>query len=216
MKSKAILSFALCFCLNIIVCAEAWSFTINAPAPKARADAGSIVRVRVDASDAPPLSGVMFSAYGNYEKLLGAQFVANGPFEWSLLLPPDYSGPAVITARGVLRNGKEAAPPEAKVTFYVMLPGNVELQGITLSDNQKQFVMRSHASRKLLVYGKYSDGMERDISGESSGTTYTSMDKSVAVVDADGDVTARAAGKTQIIIKNGKYETAVNVTVLLK
>lgn len=75
--------------------------------------------------------------------------------------------------------------------------------------------MRVEAKRKLHVFGRFSDGIERDIS-VGLGTTYTSSDDKVATTDANGLVTARGAGTAKITVKNGKFDLTVDVVVKAK
>jgi hypothetical protein len=133
-----------------------------------------------------------------------------------LQLPPDYTGPATITATGKVLNRETTSPPESNFTIYVKLPAFVVVQGIRTGDDQTLLFMQPYATRRLSVYGQYSDGVERDISSGQSGTTYDSSNKTVALVDTNGIVTARVPGKVQIIVKNGTNELAVTVIVQLK
>jgi len=217
MKRKiyfAILSFLL-YNLWLPVSAT-WGFSFTSPAPNARVEAGSMVQASLDVENAESFAGVMFTAYGEHGKLLGGNFVVEQPYTWTLQLPPDYTGPATITATGKVLNRKTTSPPESNVTIYVKLPAFVVVQGIRTGDDQTLLFMRPYATRKLSVYGQYSDGVERDISSGQSGTTYDSSNKTVALVDANGVVTARVPGKVQIIVKNGTNELAVTVVVQLK
>jgi len=195
---------------------EASGFSLTSPAPKTIVEAGSLVQTTLDPANAGPLAGVMFTAYGEKDRLLGAQFVLRPPFTWALQLPPDYVGPATITAAGKFSGQQAEAPPEAAATIFVKLPGSVTLMGIRSGDDKKSFVMRPYAVSKLSIFGRYSDGMERDVSSEEAGTTYDSTNKTIVLVNAQGYVTARGAGRAQVIVKNGGHTLQLHVTVQLK
>jgi hypothetical protein len=217
MKSKTIVSVLVClFCYIGQPASEIWGFSIISPLPTARVEAGSIVRVSIDADNPGTLAGVMFTAYGDRGRLLGGNFVMQPPFTWTVQLPPDYTGSATIHAAGTMLVRKTGNPPEATTTLYVTLPLSVTLQGMTVRGDQNSIFMRPYSSRTLSVFGQYSDGVERDITVGVSGTTYASSNNSVAVVDANGTVTARGSGKAQITAKNGNKEVMVSVIVQLK
>lgn len=217
MRDKIIGAAVIFFLLAVVQFqGEASGFSITTPAPKTIVEAGSLVQTSLEPAHAGQLAGVMFIAYGEKGKILGAQYLLKPPFAWALQLPPDYVGPATITATGKISGQEAAAPPEATTAIFVKLPGSVMLLGLRSEDNQKQFVMRPYAVTKLSIYGRYSDGMERDVTAEESGTTYDSTNKTIVLVNSQGYVTARGAGKAQIIIKNGSHTLTLQVAVQLK
>jgi len=204
------------FCFFGHSASEVSGFSIIDPLPTARVEAGSIIRVTVDTDNPDTLAGIMFTAYGDRGRLLGGNFVIPPPFQWIVQLPPDYMGPATIYATGTTLGQQMGSSPQAKITLYITLPSTVTLQSMTLHEDQKLIIMRPYASRTLAVFGLYNDGVERNITAGKSGTTYASSNNTVAVVDANGTITARSSGKVQITAKNGNKEDTVSVVVQLK
>ncbi len=70
-----------------------------------------------------------------------------------------------------------------------------------------------NATAALTVTGRYSDGSERNITGSSTGTTYTPRDPQVATTDANGVVTSLADGTTEITIANSGITQTIAVVV---
>jgi len=72
-------------------------------------------------------------------------------------------------------------------------------------------------THQLVIYENYSDGSQKDITDATHGTTYTSTNKSVANVDANGLITVAdtAVAGTKVTIKafNGSYYDLVTVIV---
>jgi hypothetical protein len=68
-------------------------------------------------------------------------------------------------------------------------------------------------SAPLSVTGLFADGIERDVTSASAGTTYASADPTVVTVDADGRVTAQAAGHTVVQATNGDAVAVFDVAV---
>jgi len=196
--------------------AETWGFSIASPLPMAHIEAGSIIHVALETNGPTTFSGVMFTAYGNGGRLLGGNFVVQPPYSWTVQLPPDYTGLATIRALGTMTGPQAGYSPEASTVIYIALPSSVTLNEMAIRDAQKLIFMRPYTSRRLSVLGHYSDGLERDITDGESGTTYSSSNNSVAAVDANGTVTARGAGRAQIIIRNANKEVQMSVSVQLK
>jgi Bacterial Ig-like domain (group 2) len=63
------------------------------------------------------------------------------------------------------------------------------------------------------VTGRFADGIDRDVTSASAGTTYMSAAPAIATVDVNGRVTAHAAGHTVIQAKNGDDVAAFDVVV---
>ena len=70
------------------------------------------------------------------------------------------------------------------------------------------------ASGQLRVTGHMLDGSEIDLTGQDTGTTYSSVDITVASFGLeDGEVFAGQEGTTQIVVSNGGSEFTVDVEV---
>ena len=68
---------------------------------------------------------------------------------------------------------------------------------------------------QVFVSGRYSDGVVRNITSPSAGTTYESDDLLVATITAGGEVTGHAGGSTRIVARNAGVDGAGRVTVEL-
>jgi hypothetical protein len=73
--------------------------------------------------------------------------------------------------------------------------------------------VRISETESIGVGGTYSDGVERNITASSKGTTCASSDAKIVTVDADGNVTAQGIGDATINVRNGKYSATVKVVV---
>lgn len=63
------------------------------------------------------------------------------------------------------------------------------------------------------VQGTYSDGIVRDISSPSAGTTYTTQDPTVVQILEDGSLQAVGEGLTTVLISNGGVSASQEVKV---
>jgi hypothetical protein len=70
-------------------------------------------------------------------------------------------------------------------------------------------VRKSHSLERAL--GLFDDGLSRDVTSPSFGTTYETEDEGIAVVDASGLVTAVGDGITSIHAVNGSLNTVTTV-----
>jgi hypothetical protein len=141
-----------------------------------------------------------------------------GRYEWKETLPGDANlGRSVFSV-----NGKpDDTCGIARVTVIVILPPTTVLQGIEV-ERHNLFLTKVPAgthgahfyeTEQLRIKGQYSDGITREVSSLSMGTTYTSSDEKVATVDGEGLVTAHALGTARITIKNGEHELTVEAIV---
>jgi hypothetical protein len=122
----------------------------------------------------------------------------------------------VITAAD--RNGNSV---RLNGQVLVRLPGHIVLNSLKV-DNYKTLYKRLSSTsdsvqrsetRQLRVYGKYSDGVERDISSATAGTTYTSGDEKIVTVDNEGRISSQNVGTANITVRNGTKSAEVRVVV---
>ncbi|MGV2939776.1 hypothetical protein AB5I83_09315 [Mesobacillus sp. LC4] len=69
---------------------------------------------------------------------------------------------------------------------------------------------------QLIIRGVYFDGMSKDVTESTEGTTYTSSTPSRAVVDSNGKITIPASatyGPATITVRNGDLSTTIVITV---
>lgn len=214
MSTKNILFLLLVLAGLLLRVPLSWGFSMNAPAAGTAVQTGSIITAQVDPGNTSPLAEVLFFAYGADGRLFGNGISVLPPYTWTFTLPNDYVGSVTIHAAGHVLGQATGTAPETTVTIIAALPALVSLIDITVGQDQKLFVMRSGTTDRLYVYGSYSDGITRDISGSEYGTTYTSNSETVATVDADGTINAIEAGRTIVMIKN--HEKKIQATVVVR
>jgi hypothetical protein len=89
----------------------------------------------------------------------------------------------------------------ATLTALLLAPQPVNLYG--------------HApSRNVTVTGIYSDGVERDVTSPTFGTTYSTLNPNIATVDADGQVTSVSVGTTTVTATIGNLSASAGVMVV--
>ena len=135
------------------------------------------------------------------------------PFEFSVHIPRHLIGPKKIRAFG--RTGPESGVFSAAVTINI--EPSATPTALTVSPPQVPFE-RLGEQAGLTVTGTFDDGTVRDLT-ESSQTTFTSNDPSVATVDSSGVVTAvgtlppgATEITTEIIVTYGNRSAVVPVT----
>ncbi len=69
------------------------------------------------------------------------------------------------------------------------------------------------SSRRVRLFGTFSDGVVRNVTHAEAGTEYVSEDMSIAVVDDNGLVEARRIGQTHVIASNGAQNPVFDVVV---
>src|SRR5205823_5054271 len=87
-------------------------------------------------------------------------------------------------------------PPTASLTFLQVTPGNASVA--------------ASSTQQFSATGKYSDGSSRDL---TALVTWGSSSTAVATVDANGLVTAVAAGSTNISATLGSISNSTSLTV---
>ena len=166
---------------------------ILAPTPGQVFSPGDTIRVVVQVTGGiQPASAVVVSQ-------IGVDARQTPPFELSLPIPTEASGPIELHAGVVDVNGAffESAPVGVVVRPDAV-PDRLLVENLLLL----QVPQDPENVRDIGVVGVYPDGTERDLSSAASGTTYTSSDPAVASVDAEGVVTPVAAGTTIVTSDN--------------
>jgi len=134
-------------------------------------------------------------------------------------IPEDTTGTIDFFIVAYDKSGKEI---ELKRSLFVKLPPNVVLQSILVDDYKTLFKLptgsspeeaRRIESRQLHVDGRYSDGIERDLTSSTSGTTYTSSDEKIVTVNSEGKMTSQSIGPAKITVRNGNLSAEVDVVV---
>lgn len=171
------------------------------PLPGASVVAGSLITVRVVPGGFTP-SEIFVTMQQSSASKLGS------PYELQLRVPKDALGHVRLVATAFDALGRRAAATDIGVR--AITPATLdELRVLT----QDPVLFGAGSRRQLLVQGRYSDGVIRDLSASALGTEYRSVDSSVASVSADGLITAGAPGTTTIVVQNGGRQDSVTVTV---
>ena len=124
-----------------------------------------------------------------------------------------------IVVIGVDKSGNET---KLRRTVVIKLPPNVVLKSLQVDDYKTLFKlppgrspeeMQRIEARQLHVDGMYSDGVERDLTSSTAGTTYTSKNETVVSVNSEGRMTAQGIGTAKITVTNGSLSADVEVVV---
>jgi hypothetical protein len=197
-------------------CFDSWAFTITEPKQGSVFYSGNKVTVRAEPSSGENISSVYFAVPQMGKGTI--DFIP--PYEFSFNIDADFVGGETIMADAKLSNTTHV---QAQVQIIVVLPPNVILQGIEVHPNPVFLYKLSYGSdpndvrifevKSLGVGGKFSDGIQRQITSPTSGTIYTSSNEKVATVSPEGKVTAQGIGTAKITVRNGNYSAQVEVIV---
>lgn len=171
------------------------------PLPGASVVAGSLITVRLAPGGFTPQEVIATIQQSSASKL-------GAPYELQLRVPKDALGNVRLVATAFDAAGRRAAATDIGVR--VITPATLqELRVLT----QDPVLFGAGSRRQLLVQGRYSDGVTRDLSSAALGTEYLSVDGSVVAVNADGLLTAGLPGTTTVVVRNGALQDSVTVTV---
>ncbi|MBI4489692.1 MAG: DUF11 domain-containing protein [Deltaproteobacteria bacterium] len=129
------------------------------------------------------------------------------PFDFSLTIPNNLIGQKMLTAVGIISPGDGLFSQSVTVNIETA----ATLKDLKISLRQIDFRFAG-AQSALNVTGIFADGTSLNIT-KSAGTTYSSENDAVAIVDPTGLVTAVGAGTTNIIVAYGSQAVAVPVSV---
>jgi hypothetical protein len=176
--------------------------------------AGSTITVIVKPDPSEKWDAVSFGFDAMVYDPLSNQYKIN------IRIPDDYFG--YYDNLVVIAGDKNGNTIELKGRILVKLPPNLVLQSISVDSYKTLYKlppgssideMQRIESRQLNVEGTYSDGIERDLTSSTTGTTYTSSDEKVVAVNSEGKMTARNIGTAKITVKNGNLSAEVKVVV---
>ncbi len=131
------------------------------------------------------------------------------PFDLNFNISENALGSFFVTAYALDENGvlAESQPIVINIETTAAL---LSLRSKTNPHRLFDFVLE----RPVQVIGSFDDGIERDVSASSLGTTYNILDTSIAEVDSEGLITARTRGDTTLEIANSDVTTQVEVIVV--
>lgn len=195
--------------------------SFSQPSTNATAHPGDIVDVLIR-----PLDGVALEHLTVTAKLGDRAFgddslspgipVGSGILSNRIQIPKDFVGSATIIALGIDNNGDYDLQ---KRVINVVPSQDSSIQSIRVSSDSGDtdlLISQLSVPQPLKVSGVYSDGVERDVTAADTGTSYGTSDSSVALVDAEGGVTAVANGAADITVMNGTATAKVSVLVDLQ
>jgi hypothetical protein len=215
-------SVAIIVGLSIVVLFSCYStppvsgFTIVEPNPGTIYLPGDSVTLR--ATTGPneyPVTVYLHSRQMQYSDIYSA-----APYVLTFAIPTEFIGNDTLVATAKFADGTII---EKEVQIQVVLPTNIVLKEITIAPNPVFLYkmtqnsdpndIRIFENKSMGVGGIYSDGVQRNITSSTDGTTYVSGNENVVTVNSEGKVTAQGSGTTTITVRNGKCNATVKVVV---
>jgi len=137
------------------------------------------------------------------------------PFDFPYTIPVDAIGTLRVVAVG------EDSPKDlgyvTEAFIEVVTPATIQAISVpplaNLLGPVPRFFNYYKESETVFVEGTYSDGIVRDISSPSAGTTYTAQNPAIVQVLADGSLQAIGQGSTTVLIANGGLSASIDVRV---
>jgi hypothetical protein len=205
MRFPCVLGIA--FALSVSLQARA-TLQIKNPAPGTVFNPGQTVVVYVEPSGGPFKSvSIIAPGYIN-----GLAALTSPPYQFSFTVPPIPSkgiGPGINTISVMGTTTAAAGPVFAAVPIAIERADSPQ----SIAIDRSAFELSVGEELPIGVYGKYSDASTLRIT-ESTQTTYTSQDPSIAaVVTTDGVVRGVAPGSTTIVVRHQGLQRIVTVTV---
>lgn len=219
MKKKVIIILAHVTLLTLLLASFSWGLTITEPKPGAVFRPGDKVTIKIQTATGENIHEIFFTAAKMNKYVIDSQ----PPFEFQFVIDSNFTGTEEIVAAAKLTDGTNV---DAEVQIVVVLPSNIISKSISvyptfvvlskLPPSSDPNRVRIAETENLKVSGMYSDGIKREITSSTTGTTYTSSDEKIAKVSSEGEITAQAVGTVNITVKNGDLKAVVKVIVKSK
>ncbi|HVT17502.1 MAG TPA: CARDB domain-containing protein [Thermoanaerobaculia bacterium] len=137
-----------------------------------------------------------------------AQLQPSAPFVFDVTIPPELAGTINLTALAVDAGGVLVSSlplpllvrPAATLQSLQLLPPELSLAG-------------TGASVRPQVYGQFSDGYSRRLTGPGLGTEFLTSTPAIATATSDGVITGVSPGATTLKVRMGAVEATGTVTV---
>lgn len=187
-----------------------YSLTIKQPENNSVFYPGQKVNVVIEVAPNEDVVGMVVSA--TPEGSSGV--ILKTPYEIELIIGDRYIGKARIRALARL---KDDTAVDAEVNITIQLPPDVKLEKIVtdkIVSIRKNAVGTSFSSKKLFVYGLFTDGIERDLNSIYT-VQYASSDSSTVAIDNNGVITGLKLGGSTITISVGDKVESVDVDVFV-
>ncbi|MBZ4417972.1 choice-of-anchor A family protein [Myxococcus sp. RHSTA-1-4] len=180
----------------------AGNLVITSPAPGTQVTPGGTVTVSVAGTAGFQPATVFILGGGN------AVIIEAAPFSAQFQVPQQAIGSLELAAFGIDAQGMIQSSPR------VVLPvvSSAQLSSIQVL-NGDATLGGPGSKRKLVVSGRYTDGVTRDITSPALGTVYSTSNPSIATITPDGTLTGISAGIATITVRNGAVFTSITVTV---
>jgi hypothetical protein len=161
-----------------------------------------------------PLDGFPLAELGIFvPEITFSDHFTEPPFTTTFVVPEDYEGTLEITAIG---NDGESVVTISDPVSITVDPDFSELEEIWIISSNPVVMVGPGDTRQIFVRGRFSDGVERNLTDPSTGTTYTSSDTSIVQVDEFGNLMPQALedSETTVIVQNGGLQAVLDVIVL--
>lgn len=182
-----------------------YAIEISEPVEGSQIPIGTTVRIVVKPATGETWKAVYFGFDPIEYDAVQHEYIKKVP-----VLPEADIGATSLKILAIDGSGKEF---ELTRTVYINLPSNVKLESLKVRDDQKTLFMRVGSKRKIFLYGKFSDGVERKMFAASRETTYKTIDEKIASVSDEGLVTAINSGQAKVIITNGDKKLEIGVSI---
>ena len=180
---------------------------ISNPLPGALVTPGQVVSVTVEPIAPYVPDRVLVVSNGRTELIRVPDPLGN--FVTSVTVPPAAVGQFTVGAMAF--DALDVFRTANDVVLSIDLSA-VGLVGIS-ADPGTLFLLPPAPTQALRVVGHYDDGVDRDVTLDP-GTTFVSLDPTIATVDAGGNVSAVAVGTTSIDVSNGTLTAQATVDVV--
>ncbi len=138
-----------------------------------------------------------------------AEFDDTAPFTMDLDIPVDVIGVLSLEALAFDAEWNMAVATEVVVQIDV----SASLTGIAFFDDTAFISIDLDPTYQAHVFGRYDDGVTRNLTSSELGTVYESIDPEIATVDAEGMVTGLSDGTATVRATNGPHTATTTVIV---
>ena len=188
---------ALIFVLG--TASQASALEIVAPLPRSLVTPGQLVTLKVAPSDGETITDLAFVTSD------GVTQAAAGALEANVRIPLDAVGPEFVVAQATLSDGSLA------VAFVELTadPGPLEELAVV----SPPALASIGEVVQLEVFGRFRDGVVRDLTHPERGTKYMTSNDGVLGIDPTGLLQARSRGTAQVLVSNRGKVRIVTIAV---
>jgi pimeloyl-ACP methyl ester carboxylesterase len=188
------------------VASQSLSVRITSPSEGALFRPGDEVTIVVSPQEGRTISFVAIFA-GIGRGLVQSELIELPPYMVKFKIPLPYLGAYPIAVMARDSNGNEAY---AEINTIVQ--SNAQLQRIEVSPSSVSLSSKG-SFKRLEVSGQFSDGVKRDLTTKTTGTTYVSDNANVVQVSENGVITAVDQGSAIVRVTNQNQSVDIPVNV---